>query len=380
MNDLYTIEWIADDGVYKILYLDRQLECPSGQYIGTHPWFDIVAVLQWRRIRIINTRLTNLKPWDQLSIRPLTRYEKKEHETALRYNEGKTRWSLVHFPSLEPLVRVLEFWAKKYTKDLLSLKKIISFIQLWQKHEFVQIVLKKDASLLEEYVLPVTETWRVPSDDVVSAERLDNCDQSECADLVSKKKDCLATQISWLSSKNILESIANDQSQNLKAGSEQSSEERIWSICNKLKDDLFYEDLNHTVSLKSFIWVSHQEVVQYANLLKDYTLIMTIRHDNTEAYFVVSATNEYDCLMTLYQKLQVLWIISYQNPLSSITSSISWEKNWMKPMDKKQILDSMIRHLVRLMEDEELDSESWLQHIGHLMANCMFYSYHSNNK
>lgn len=49
-------------------------------------------------------------------------------------------------------------------------------------------------------------------------------------------------------------------------------------------------------------------------------------------------------------------------------------------MDKKQILDSMIRHLVRLMEDEELDSESWLQHIGHLMANCMFYSYHSNNK
>lgn len=168
MNDIYTIEWIADDGVYKILYLDRQLECLSEQYIGTHPWFDIVAVLQWRRIRIINTRLTNLKPWDQLSIRPLTRYEKTEHEIALRYNEWKPRWSLVHFPSLEPLVRVLEFWAKKYE-----------------------------------------------------------------------------------------------------------------------------------------------------------------------------------------------------------------EKNWMKPMDKKQILDSMIRHLVRLMEDEELDSESNLPHIGHIMANCMFYSYHS---
>lgn len=31
-----------------------------------------------------------------------------------RFNEGKLRWSLVHFKSLEPLVRVLEFGAKKY--------------------------------------------------------------------------------------------------------------------------------------------------------------------------------------------------------------------------------------------------------------------------
>ena len=31
-----------------------------------------------------------------------------------RFNEGKLRWSLVHYKSLEPLVRVLEFGAKKY--------------------------------------------------------------------------------------------------------------------------------------------------------------------------------------------------------------------------------------------------------------------------
>jgi hypothetical protein len=36
---------------------------------------------------------------------------------ALRYNEGKPRWSLVDFKALEPLVQVLEYGAKKYTED-----------------------------------------------------------------------------------------------------------------------------------------------------------------------------------------------------------------------------------------------------------------------
>lgn len=34
---------------------------------------------------------------------------------AKRYNNGKPQWSLVHYPSLEPLVRVLEYGAEKYT-------------------------------------------------------------------------------------------------------------------------------------------------------------------------------------------------------------------------------------------------------------------------
>lgn len=54
--------------------------------------------------------------------------------------------------------------------------------------------------------------------------------------------------------------------------------------------------------------------------------------------------------------------------------------NWKKPMDKKKILDSLTRHLVRLMADEELDSESWLPHIGHILANAMMYSWHTKWK
>lgn len=40
-----------------------------------------------------------------------------EKEQALRYNDGKLQWSLVDFPSLEPMVKVLEFGAKKYSPN-----------------------------------------------------------------------------------------------------------------------------------------------------------------------------------------------------------------------------------------------------------------------
>ena len=36
-----------------------------------------------------------------------------EEEKALRYNEGKPKWSYVHYASLEPMIRVMEFGAKK---------------------------------------------------------------------------------------------------------------------------------------------------------------------------------------------------------------------------------------------------------------------------
>ena len=35
-------------------------------------------------------------------------------EKGLRYNQEKLRWSLVHFESLESLVKVLDFGSKKY--------------------------------------------------------------------------------------------------------------------------------------------------------------------------------------------------------------------------------------------------------------------------
>lgn len=41
----------------------------------------------------------------------------QDEDKALRYNEGKPQWSLVDFESLEDMVKVLEFGAKKYSRD-----------------------------------------------------------------------------------------------------------------------------------------------------------------------------------------------------------------------------------------------------------------------
>jgi hypothetical protein len=50
-------------------------------------------------------------------------------------------------------------------------------------------------------------------------------------------------------------------------------------------------------------------------------------------------------------------------------------ENWKKGLDKKEILESLQRHLVALFEGEEIDKESGLDHIGHVLCNAMFYSY-----
>jgi hypothetical protein len=41
----------------------------------------------------------------------------KDPTKAARFNEGKPQWSLVHFKSLEPMVRVLEFGCIKYDRN-----------------------------------------------------------------------------------------------------------------------------------------------------------------------------------------------------------------------------------------------------------------------
>lgn len=52
--------------------------------------------------------------------------------------------------------------------------------------------------------------------------------------------------------------------------------------------------------------------------------------------------------------------------------------NWKKGLDTTEVLESLSRHLFSLMAGEEIDSESQLPHIGHIMANAMFYEYMIN--
>lgn len=50
-------------------------------------------------------------------------------------------------------------------------------------------------------------------------------------------------------------------------------------------------------------------------------------------------------------------------------------KNWQKGLDKSEILESLQRHVAKLFDGENIDQESGLHHIGHIMCNAMFYSY-----
>lgn len=53
--------------------------------------------------------------------------------------------------------------------------------------------------------------------------------------------------------------------------------------------------------------------------------------------------------------------------------------NWKLGLNKDELLESAIRHLMALMRGEEMDKESGLPHNGHVMCNMMFYSFYSRN-
>lgn len=81
--------------------------------------------------------------------------ESKENTSpkGLRYNANKTKWSLVDFPSLVPMVKVLEYGADKYTiKDELG-KIVATGRDNWKKgmvtSEVAESLLRHTFALLQ---------------------------------------------------------------------------------------------------------------------------------------------------------------------------------------------------------------------------------------
>ena len=58
-----------------------------------------------------------------------------DEQKALRYNEGKPKWSYVHYASLEPMIRVMEFGAKKYApKNWQNQMDTTEILESMQRH------------------------------------------------------------------------------------------------------------------------------------------------------------------------------------------------------------------------------------------------------
>jgi hypothetical protein len=49
--------------------------------------------------------------------------------------------------------------------------------------------------------------------------------------------------------------------------------------------------------------------------------------------------------------------------------------NWKKGLVKEEIIDSLLRHVFKILKGELIDKESNLPHTGHILANAMFLSY-----
>lgn len=76
-------------------------------------------------------------------------------EEALRYNTGKPQWSLVHYESIEPMIKVLEYGAHKY-----SIFKDDNGVEYTGTQVSVQDVKKMNLTLVSSG----RDNWKKPMD------------------------------------------------------------------------------------------------------------------------------------------------------------------------------------------------------------------------
>jgi hypothetical protein len=298
-------------------------------------------------------------------------------EQSLRYNEGKPQWSLVDFKSLEPMVRVMEYGCQKYTsKKDVTVENILRIIQLWKQLKYVRIVAIKDELLLKDYALRAIDLQHNQLQNVQNAEKKDNLEVRDYAELVWNEKDLINFLKKDPKETYISLNIEKDLTLKKEKDLEVLKEEQTKDTLNKLNEAHFLEILNSTELQKIFIFKNVAEVVEYVETLKDYTLIMIIKQDYIEEYYVVNATTQLDCLMIIFNLLKKLNYISKKTIVENYQIINSGRENWKKGLDLTQILESLSRHLFALMSGEIIDSESQQEHIGHIMANAMFYKYH----
>lgn len=101
-----------------------------------------------------------------------------------------------------------------------------------------------------------------------------------------------------------------------------------------------------------------------------------------EGQSVVVTERQTDEMQALrYNQGKVEWSLVDYKSLESMVKVLEYgvekyaRNNWKKGMPATQIIESMLRHTYKLLEGELVDSESGIEHIGHIQCNAMFLSY-----
>jgi len=292
---------------------------------------------------------------------------------ALRFNEGKTKWSLVDFNSLKPMVDVLVFGANKYTKNFdLNFETLENICQ--QKSRANYVIKLKKLSQEECVNLAMIEFPEVKRN-VSLVEKLEELKQKIYVIPAMKQQELKILQKLQIKSEN----IKNNTDKILILKKENENEllkDLKYQDTQKNNQDMnSYEDYPNMESVRIFTKQNVKEVAKYVEVKKGCTLIIVIEQDSIEEFFVVNATKELDCYKTVLTILEKLSCIS-KVEVNDTFVTITGKDNWKGGLDKSEILESIQRHLTALFDDEKDDPESKISHIGHIMCNCMFYSYH----
>lgn len=64
------------------------------------------------------------------------------------------------------------------------------------------------------------------------------------------------------------------------------------------------------------------------------------------------------------------------DPANGLKMTSSGRDNWKIGFEPRDILKSLMRHVVKICDGEMTDGESGKSHIGHAMANLMMMQYH----
>lgn len=250
----------------------------------------------------------------------------------LRYDDGKLAWHLVPMHLLEGMVRVLMFGAKKYSGIFAPNLKSRCGVQIVESQEPLR-----------------------PEDFATAAMK-----DGACVRILSLKS------ASGNTSQSTQSEIETSFWRTIEV--ESPSAAKTHSIESKRETTTSSADTDyHSVRLRR----GSEGLVDFVGKGRPLcTLTTVIRLGEFEVSFAVSATTGLDSSTTMLRCLERLLGISLPDKDFIRTGA----HNWRKGHDYSRITNSLQRHLNAFQAGEEVDPESGLPHVDHILCNALFLS------